>query len=221
MSSAAATAPASPATSASRPASAIAGHDEVVAAAGGAVDRLAANAAASEAARRLEPDSMAAITASGLGRLLVPRRYGGYEGELRTQAAAMAVLAQGDPAASWVQMVLGGHDWVVGSFPEACQDEVFGPDPDVRIPGTLAAQGKARRVAGGWELSGRWQFCSGVDHGEWLLIGAVADVAPAVGADVPTRAPTAWCTSSCPRPTSRSTTPGSPSASGAPAPRTS
>jgi alkylation response protein AidB-like acyl-CoA dehydrogenase len=153
------------------------GHDDVLNAAEGIVARLAANADASEAARRLDPDSMAALRESGLGRLLVPRRYGGYEGELRTQAGAMTVLAQADPAASWVQMVLGGHDWVVGSFPEACQEEVFGPDPDVSIPGTLAAQGRVRAVDGGWELNGRWQFCSGVDHGQWLLIGAIADVA--------------------------------------------
>src|SRR5262249_22035739 len=31
---------------------------------------------------------------------------------------------------------------------------------------------------GGWRLSGRWQFCSGVDHGDWLLIGALADHLP-------------------------------------------
>jgi alkylation response protein AidB-like acyl-CoA dehydrogenase len=164
-------------TTAMSTAAAGSGHDQVVAAAGAIVDRLAANADASERARRLEPDSIAALAESGLSRLLTPRRYGGLEGQLRTQTAAATVLAHGDPAASWVQMVLGGHDWVVGSFPEACQDEVFGPDPDVRIPGTLAAQGRVRAVDGGWLLDGRWQFCSGVDHGRWLLIGAVADVA--------------------------------------------
>jgi alkylation response protein AidB-like acyl-CoA dehydrogenase len=42
----------------------------------------------------------------------------------------------------------------------------------------LATQGKAVTVDGGWRVSGRWQFCSGVDHGEWLLIGAMADQLP-------------------------------------------
>ena len=56
--------------------------------------------------------------------------------------------------------------------PEACQEEVFGPTPDVLIPGALAPQGRAKRVAEGWELNGRWQFGSGVDHGPWVVLGA-------------------------------------------------
>ena len=48
-------------------------------------------------------------------------------------------------------------------------------DSLVDVAGTLAAQCRAVREPGGWELIGRWQFASGVDHGDWLLIGAIAD----------------------------------------------
>jgi alkylation response protein AidB-like acyl-CoA dehydrogenase len=118
------------------------------------------------------------MTEAGIWRLLAPRRYGGYEMSLATQVESTAVLAQAYPAAGWLQVVIGGHSWVLGSFPDRCQDEVFGAGADVRIPGTLAAQGKAVAVKGGWRLSGRWQFCSGVDHGDWLLIGSLADELP-------------------------------------------
>ena len=141
-------------------------------------ERIAARAVDSERARRLDPDAVAAMTEAGIWRLLAPRRYGGYEATLRTQMETTAILAQAYPAAGWLQVVLGGHSWILGSFAERCQDEVFGNGADVRIPGTLAAQGKAVTVDGGWRLSGRWQFCSGVDHGDWLLIGAVADQLP-------------------------------------------
>ena len=153
-------------------------HAEILAAVAGIAERVAANAAASERARRLEPDSVDAMAEAGLWRVLTPRTYGGWEAGLRAQVDSTALLARADPAAGWVQMVCNAHAWAVGSFPVAGQDEVFATGPDVRVPGTLAAQGKARRVDGGWVLDGRWQFASGVDHGDWLLVGAVADRLP-------------------------------------------
>jgi alkylation response protein AidB-like acyl-CoA dehydrogenase len=156
----------------------VSGHAEILARAAAIRDRVAARAADSERARRLDPDAIAAMTEAGIFRILAPRRYGGYEATLRTQVEATAIVAQAYPAAGWLQVVLGGHSWILGSFPQRCQDEVFGGGADVRIPGTLAAQGKAVTVDEGWQLSGRWQFCSGVDHGEWFLIGAMADRLP-------------------------------------------
>lgn len=151
-------------------------HPEILAAAEAIVDQLAANAAASEAARRLAPESVEAMKAADLWRLLTPRRWGGLEADLRTQVAASSILTRGDPAAGWLHVVINAHAFVLGSFPQVCQEEVFGSDPDARIPGTLAAQGKARAVDGGWLVSGRWQFCSGVDHGRWLLVGAIQEI---------------------------------------------
>ena len=42
-----------------------------------------------------------------------------------------------------------------------------------------APTGQARRVSGGFRLSGRWSFSSGVDHCGWVILGAVVpDDAP-------------------------------------------
>src|SRR5687768_4715371 len=136
-------------------------NEELLAAAKEIVPELAANRAASEAARSLVPASVEAIRRAGLWRLLTPGRFGGFEGDLRTQVAASEILTHGDPAAGWLLVVINAHAFVLGSFPERCQEEVYGSDPDVRIPGTLASQGKARAVDGGWSVSGRWQFASG------------------------------------------------------------
>lgn len=133
--------------------------------------RLAAVSQESEALRRLHPEAVAALKESGLSRLLTPRRFGGHEAPIREQILACAELGRACAAASWVTMVCGAHTFVLGSFPDACQEEVFA-DPDVLIAGTLASQGTVERVDGGWRLDGRWQFCSGVDHSPWLLIGA-------------------------------------------------
>lgn len=143
-----------------------------LAAAQAIVPGLRATAADSEARRQLSADAAGLLRTSGLMRLMTPRRYGGHELPPRAQILTCAITAKGCSAASWVQMVCGAHTFIVGRFPRQCQDEVFGEDPDVFIPGTPAAQGTVAPVTGGWLLNGRWQFCSGVDHGPWLIMGA-------------------------------------------------
>ncbi len=138
-------------------------------------DRLAAEETTSDQARSLSSRSVEAMTQAGLWRILTPRTFGGWEAGLRAQAETLFVTSAADSAAGWVQMVINAHAWVAANFDPDCQDEVFAGGPDTRIPGTLASQGRATKVDGGWELNGRWQFASGVDHGEWLLLGASTD----------------------------------------------
>ena len=156
------------------PASANAGRFDAVAAARAIVPELERVSAAAEDRRQLDDAAIAAMRDAGLARMLAPRRFGGLERPVSEHIRACTVLAHGCSAASWVHMVCAAHTFVVGRYPERCQEEVFGDTPDVLIPGTLAPQGRARRVDGGWRLDGRWQFGSGVDHGPWLLIGAQA-----------------------------------------------
>ncbi len=146
-------------------------------------DVLRANAAESERLRHVAPASVRAMERAGLWRLLTPASHGGAEAGIRAQVDTLLLASAADPAAGWVQMVSNAHAFMTSSFPERCKDELFADGVDIRIPGTLASQGKARRVDGGWRLDGRWQFASGVDHGDWLMMGAIADQLP----DSPTR----------------------------------
>lgn len=141
-------------------------------------DVLRSNASESERLRHVAPESVREMEGAGLWRLLTPASHGGDEAGLRTQVDTLFIVAAADSAAGWVQMVSNAHTWMVGNFPDQCQAEVFAEGPDIRVPGTLASQGKATRTTGGWRLDGRWQFASGVDHGDWLLLGAVADELP-------------------------------------------
>lgn len=136
---------------------------------------VAAGAVASDEHRRLPSGTVEALHRAGMFQLLTPSSHGGPEAGLRAQVETLLIVAEADPAAGWVQMVSNAHVWMVGSFPPACQAEVFAGGPSVVVPGTLAAQGRATRVDEGWRLDGRWQFASGVDHGDWLMMGAVAD----------------------------------------------
>jgi alkylation response protein AidB-like acyl-CoA dehydrogenase len=71
-------------------------------------------------------------------------------------------------------MVMGGHHHVLGSFSERAQQEVFGEGRDGLVAGTLSPQGSAVAVDGGFVVNGRWQFCSGVDRSDWVMLGCAS-----------------------------------------------
>ena len=146
-------------------------HDEVMRRVAAISPALAQRARDSDSARRLAPESMAAMIAAGMFRIPQPSRAGGYELSLRTLANAVTALSEACPSSGWVLMVMGAHHWCMGSFPEAAQDEVFGGGRDGLVAGTLSGQGTARAVDDGFVVDGRWQFCSGVDHSNWVMLG--------------------------------------------------
>jgi 3-hydroxy-9,10-secoandrosta-1,3,5(10)-triene-9,17-dione monooxygenase len=135
---------------------------------------LKETAQSSESQRKVDSAAIRALQQSGLSRMLAPANVGGYELSPSAHIRSCRTLAEGCSATSWVHMVCGAHTFVLGRYPQKCQEEVFDGNPDALLPGTLAPQGQARQMKGGWVLNGRWQFASGVDHGDWILIGAKA-----------------------------------------------
>jgi 3-hydroxy-9,10-secoandrosta-1,3,5(10)-triene-9,17-dione monooxygenase len=60
-------------------------------------------------------------------------------------------------------------------WPKQAQDEVWGQSPDNVIGSALIfPRGRAHKVDGGYKLSGRWPFSSGVDAASWNLVGGIA-----------------------------------------------
>jgi len=68
--------------------------------------------------------------------------------------------------------VLAEYQWIIASYPEAAQIDVWGDDPEAVAASSLAPREAARRVKGGWRLSGRYPFSSGCDYAQWAIIGA-------------------------------------------------
>lgn len=120
--------------------------------------------------RMLHPDAIALIADAGLFKLIQPARIGGLEADIPTLQAVGRALSMGCAATGWVYLVTGAHTWILGSFPEAAQDELRADDPNTIVPGSLASNGKAQKVDGGFQVSGRWQFGSGCDYGRWALL---------------------------------------------------
>jgi 3-hydroxy-9,10-secoandrosta-1,3,5(10)-triene-9,17-dione monooxygenase len=127
-----------------------------------------------EELRRLPDETIADLHNSGLFRVLQPKRVGGSELPFRALVELVSIIARGDGSTGWVLANLAAHHWLFGMWPKRAQDEVWGQSADNLIGSALIfARGRARRVEGGYRLTGRWPFSSGVDAASWNLMGGI------------------------------------------------
>jgi 3-hydroxy-9,10-secoandrosta-1,3,5(10)-triene-9,17-dione monooxygenase len=132
---------------------------------------LLKNAVESEKQRRAVEENIRAITEAGLFRLMVPRRYGGFEGTLKSHLDVSAALAEGCGGSAWVVALTNVCAWFTGLFSQRAQDDVFGANSDARVAGVFAPSFETRRVDGGLVASGKWYTSSGILHADWALVG--------------------------------------------------
>src|SRR5271169_6712623 len=135
------------------------------------VPRLAERAPAAAAARRLPPETIAEYHAAGILRILQPRRFGGRQGRFSLFSRIVEELTYGCASSAWVYAVLAEHQWIIAQYPEKAQIDVWGEDPEAVASSSLAPREAARRVPGGWRLSGHYPFSSGCDYAQWAIIG--------------------------------------------------
>ncbi len=138
----------------------------------GLVPRLAERAPAAAAARQLPAETIAEYRGAGILRILQPRRFGGIEGRFSLFSRIVEELTYGCASSAWVYAVLAEHQWIIAQYPEEAQIDVWGDDPEAVASSSLAPRAPAKRVAGGWWLSGRYSFSSGCDHAQWAILGA-------------------------------------------------
>ena len=138
---------------------------------------IAASSFEAEAQRRPLDEVIDALKATGVFRALVPARYGGYEIDMQTYVDIGVAVSRADPSMGWITTFYMEHNWLLTMFPEELQAEIFGAQPYVLAPGSVNPTGRAIPTDdGGFVLSGRWQFGTGICHADWVLLsGKVGD----------------------------------------------
>lgn len=134
---------------------------------------LRQRAAETEKLRRVPDATMADLQEAELFRLFQPARYGGIEAPFRAFVDIGGTLARGCGSTSWVFNNLVVHNWMLGYWPQQAQDEVWQANPHALIASSFVfTGGRAEKVAGGYRLSGKWPFASGVDAAAWMMLAA-------------------------------------------------
>jgi len=132
--------------------------------------------AKSEELGTLAPEALTALRDAGMFRLKLAASVGGAEADPVTEMKVLEALAYQDLTSGWCTMVGATGIASLGTFlPQDALDIVFagGRIPTAAI--SFFPAGRAVREAGGFRLSGRWRFNSGIRHSEWFVGGTVVE----------------------------------------------
>ena len=130
---------------------------------------------------RLLPKAVVrALIDAGAFRMLVPRSLGGDELDPTTVCEVVEELSIRDGAVGWCAMIGACNGLFGGLLPRAGAAEIYA-DRDVVLAGQFRPGGAAVPVEGGYRVTGRWPFASGIMHSQWL-VGGCQIVEPGGGA---------------------------------------
>jgi len=132
---------------------------------------LERHAEKTDSLRRLADENVQALKETGLCRLMVPARFGGYQTSIRSYIDVLTEVGRGCGSTSWVASLVNVCAWLAALFPERAQADIWASDPDAWIAGSLAPNGEAVAVEGGWRVTGRWPWASGSLHAQWGACG--------------------------------------------------
>jgi GTP cyclohydrolase II len=152
---------------------------------------LRSRARSAEDLRRVPDETITDLREAGLFFVVSPKSEGGYGYGIEEFAAITRILARGCASTAWVYCFLVIHNVsLTQDTPALLKGEPFA-SAAFSAGFQATPSGTARPVEGGWLVSGRWPFASGVMNAEYFMLmtteestdddvkvlGLVADVA--------------------------------------------
>lgn len=136
---------------------------------------IEAHAETAEANRQPVDSVIAAIAETGLFRAFVPRQFGGYELDLDRAIDLGLAISKACTSTGWVSTFYMEHNWMLAQFPVATQETVLAERGFILAPASISPGGRARQVSGGYRLSGRWGWGTGIMHADWVFLNGVVE----------------------------------------------
>ena len=141
--------------------------------------RIEAAANQIDADRQLPSDISSEMAERGLFRLLVPRELGGAELDHPDFLRILRVFAAVDASTAWCVNQNNVFATATSIMDKRAAHEVWDDPKAVVTNGPPSSSARAVAVEGGYRLSGRWDFSSGIDHATWVAALAPLEPAPA------------------------------------------
>jgi 3-hydroxy-9,10-secoandrosta-1,3,5(10)-triene-9,17-dione monooxygenase len=132
-------------------------------------------AAAAEEARTLPRESVDALLAAGITRILIPPRFGGYGLGLDTWFEVVRAIGKADASHAWCASLMIHHPHYISQFAEAAQKAVWADGPDVPIAASILPFARVTPAQGGYRISGQFPFASGINHSRWVILGGMVE----------------------------------------------
>lgn len=128
----------------------------------------------SEARGELAEEVVAALHEHGLWSLWTPACLGGLEAAPLESLGVLEQVTYADASTGWVLQAAALATGTGGSYlGDSAVETIFPPGSSPIVEGQGTPNGKAVACEGGFVLSGRWSYGSGVKHCDWIHTGAV------------------------------------------------
>ena len=133
-----------------------------------------------ERAGRHSDQTIADLDATGAFNIGSPAEFGGYELSVRQQLDVVTEVSKWDGSCGWTVWVGASTNWIPAGSGTRVVEEVYGgPWVGPRVAASShfpASRGRARRVEGGWMISGGpWTFGSDSLWAPFTNLGCMAD----------------------------------------------
>ncbi len=135
--------------------------------------RLAERAQQAEEIRSLPEDTVREATEAGFFAMLAPRGAGGQGATFADFMDVVRRLSNGCTSSAWTLSFLALHAWMLAKFGAEAQADFFRDGAMPLAPAPLAPTGKAERTEGGFRVNGRWEWATGINHADWVLVNAI------------------------------------------------
>jgi resorcinol 4-hydroxylase (FADH2) len=145
---------------------------ELIARAKALVPEIRARAEETERNRKIPPEIIAKVRDAELLRTTRPREFGGFEYDAVVALEIALIISSADASTGWAVNGALSNGISFGHYPIETQRELWGDGNDPFTCACFAPTGTAIPAPGGYRLSGKWSFASGVDHSSWIRLGA-------------------------------------------------
>jgi indole-3-acetate monooxygenase len=123
-----------------------------------------------EREQRMPPALLERLREAGFYKMVIPRALGGLQVDTLTYLRVVELLAEGAGSVGWNLGNGGVGQLVTLGLPDDGVHEIYAKRADTIIAGTaVPGGGQAVAVAGGYRVTGRWQFGSGCQEASWML----------------------------------------------------
>jgi alkylation response protein AidB-like acyl-CoA dehydrogenase len=127
-----------------------------------------------EEQRYISNDIIEKFQQIGIYRAFAPQEFGGDGKTPAEFLQAIEAISAADGSAGWVAS-FGMNPAYLAALPLETIQEVWADSPDVVFAGGIFPPQPAKRVDGGFMVSGRWQFASGCMGATVLGVGILPD----------------------------------------------
>lgn len=119
----------------------------------------------------ISPQIAELIRQEEIHRLILPKEFGHPQLDWRTFVDLVSTVGYHNLSASWLTFFFSAHNAWVCYYPKHIRDEVI--NQGGFVADVFAPIGKVEPTEGGYIVSGKYNFVSGINYSDWVGVGAM------------------------------------------------